>query len=157
MRVSDPGTLSLTLKESLVEVLTLERTLTELDHVRLLNLLRRDAHSEGSAAHLRALEDVLDASALVPSREVAPDVVTMHSQVLLQDSQTGQRNTLTLCYPADAEPALGFVSVLSPAGSALLGLQVGSLARWRTPSGDETAAEILAILFQPESSGDYAM
>mgnify|MGYP006780061095 FL=1 len=157
MRVSDPGTLSLTLKESLVEVVTLERTLTELDHVRLLNLLRRDAHSEGSAAHLRALEDVLDASALVPSREVAPDVVTMHSQVLLQDSQTGQRNTLTLCYPADAEPALGFVSVLSPAGSALLGLQVGSLARWRTPSGDETAAEILAILFQPESSGDYAM
>lgn len=157
MRVSDPGTLSLTLKESLVEVLTLERTLTELDHVRLLNLLRRDAHGDGSAAHMRALEDVLDASVLVPSREVAPDVVTMYSQVLLQDSQTGQRNALTLCYPVDAEPAMGFVSVLSPVGSALLGLQVGSRARWRTPSGDEKAAEVLAILFQPESSGDYAM
>jgi len=148
-----------------VEVVSLERTLTELDHVRLLNLLRRDAHGDGfltgstagSNAHRRAIEEVLDSAALVPSREVAPDVVTMCSQVLLQDRQTGQRQTLTLCYPAEAEPAMGWVSVLSPVGSALLGLQVGNLARWRTPSGDEKAAEIRAILFQPEASGDYAM
>ncbi len=140
-----------------MKVITLERTLTELDHVRLLNLLRRDARGDGSAQQARAIEDVLHTSALVPSRQVAPDVVTMHSQVLLQDTLTGQRNTLTLCYPADAEPALGFVSVLSPVGSALLGLRVGSVARWSGPAGDQKAAEILAILFQPESSGDYAM
>ena len=157
MRVSDPEALSLTLKERPVEVTTLERTLTELDHVRLLNLLRREAPLGGSPAPLRTIENVLDACALVPSREVAPDVVTMYSQVLLQDTQTGQRNTLTLCYPADADPAVGFVSVLSPVGSALLGLRVGSIAHWSTPAGDERAAEILAILFQPESSGDYAM
>jgi len=140
-----------------VEAVTLERTLTELDHVRLLNLLRRDARGDGSAEQVRAIEDVLDTSALVPSRRVPPDVVTMYSQVVLQDAQTGQRSTLTLCYPADAEPAAGFVSVLSPVGSALLGLRVGSIARWSTPAGDERAGEILAILFQPESSGDYAM
>ena len=99
MRVSDPEALSLTLKECLVEVVTLERTLTELDHVRLLNLLRREARGDGSSPQFRAIEDVLDASALVPSREVAPDVVTMYSQVLLQDTQTGQRNTLTLVLP----------------------------------------------------------
>jgi len=157
MRVSVPEALSLRLKECFVEVVTFERTLTELDHVRLLNLLRRDARGDGSPQQIHAIEDVLDASALVPSREVAPDVVTMYSQVLLQDTQTEQRNTLTLCYPADAGPAIGFVSVLSPVGSALLGLRVGSMARWSTPAGDEKAAEILAILFQPESSGDYAM
>ncbi|MEF7616663.1 GreA/GreB family elongation factor [Aquincola sp. MAHUQ-54] len=140
-----------------MEAGTLERTLTELDHVRLLNLLRRDTRGDGSSQQVRAVEDLLDASALVPSREVAPDVVTMYSQVLVQDIQTGQRNTLTLCYPADAEPAVGFVSVLSPVGSALLGLRVGSTARWATPAGDDKAAEILAILFQPEASGDYAM
>lgn len=137
-----------------MEAVTLERTLTELDHVRLLNLLRRDARGDGSPA--QPIVDVLDAAALVPSREVAPDVVTMYSQLLLQDIQSNQRSTLTLCYPADAEAALGFVSVLSPVGSALLGLQVGGVARWRTPSGDEKAAAILAILFQPEASGDYA-
>jgi regulator of nucleoside diphosphate kinase len=157
VRVHDRWTRALLSKECLVEVLTLERTLTELDHVRLLNLLRREAPAGGSPAPLRTLENVLDACALVPSREVAPDVVTMYSQVLLQDTRNGQRSTLTLCYPADAEPALGFVSVLSPVGSALLGLQVGTVARWSTPSGEEKTAEILAILFQPESSGDYAM
>lgn len=157
MRVSHREARSAALKEHLVEVVTLERTLTELDHVRLLNLLRRDARGDGPPAQARAIEDLLDASALVSSREVAPDVVTMYSQVMLQDMQTSQRNTLTLCYPADAEPAMGSVSVLSPVGSALLGLRVGSVARWITPSGDEKAAEILAILFQPESSGDYAM
>lgn len=140
-----------------MEAVILERTLTELDHVRLLNLIRRDLRGDGSPLQLRVIEEVLDAAALVPSRDVAPDVVTMYSQVLLQDNQTGERSKLTICYPAEAEPAAGFVSVLSPVGSALLGLRVGSVARWSTPSGDEKSAEILAILFQPESSGDYAM
>jgi len=140
-----------------VEVTRFERTLTELDHVRLLNLLRRGGSDDASAAHAQGLDEVLDACTLVPSHDVAPDVVTMYSQVLLQDGQTGLRTTLTLCYPDHAEPALGFVSVLSPVGSALLGLQVGRTARWPTPTGDERCAEVLAILFQPESSGDYAM
>jgi regulator of nucleoside diphosphate kinase len=140
-----------------VEVLALERTLTELDHVRLLNLAHRDRRSDGSSTLRLAIEHVLDGCAIVPSREIAPDVVTMYSQVMLQDLETGQRNKLTLCYPADAEPAAGFVSVLSPVGASLLGLTVGSVARWSTPAGDKRAAEILAILFQPEASGDYAM
>ncbi len=140
-----------------MEAIALERTLTELDHVRLLNLRRREARTDGSAPIAGTIDDVLDNSALVPSRQVGPDVVTMYSQVVLQDTQTGRRNTLTLCYPEDAEPAVGFVSVLSPVGSALLGLRVGSVARWSTPADDEKAAEIVAILFQPESSGDYAM
>ena len=139
-----------------METLALERTLTELDHVRLLNLVRRDSRVGGSLARRPAIEDLLEASAIVPSLKVRPDVVTMYSQVLLQDSSTGRRNKLTLCYPEDAEPAMGFVSVLSPVGSALLGLRAGDVARWDTPSGDEMAGEILAILFQPESSGDYA-
>jgi regulator of nucleoside diphosphate kinase len=140
-----------------VEVLSLERTLTELDHVRLLNLARRDRHGDGSPAPRLAIEQVLDACVTVPSREISPDVVTMYSQVLLHDLACGERSKLTLCYPAHAEPAAGFVSVLSPVGASLLGQTVGSLARWSTPAGDERVAEIVAILFQPEASGDYTM
>jgi regulator of nucleoside diphosphate kinase len=134
-----------------------ERTLTELDHVRILNLLRRAPRGDGSTPPWHSIEDVLDASAIVPSREVAADIVTMHSRLLLQDLPNGQRHTMTLCYPEQADPAAQRVSVLSPAGSALLGLRVGNVARWIGPSGHEKAAEIVAILFQPESSGDYAM
>jgi regulator of nucleoside diphosphate kinase len=140
-----------------VEITQVERTLTELDHVRLLNLHRRFARGDGSAPPWRAIEDLLDASTLVPSRAVAPDVVTMLSQVVLQDTQTGERSTLTLCYPEQADPAAGRVSVLSPVGSALLGLRVGRVARWTGPSGHEKSAEVLAVLYQPESNGDYAM
>jgi regulator of nucleoside diphosphate kinase len=140
-----------------MEAFALERTLTELDHVRLLNLARRERHSDGSPLPRQTIEHVLDACAIVPSRRIPPDVVTMYSQVMLQDLVTGVRSKLTLCYPADAEPAAGFVSVMSPVGASLLGQTVGSVARWSSPAGDERAAEVLAILFQPESSGDYAM
>ena len=138
-----------------MEVTLVERTLTELDHVRLLNLLRRAARGEAAAPPRCTLEDVLDGSTTVPAREVAPNVVTMQSQVLLRDLHTGQRSTLTLCYPAEADPTMGFVSVLSPVGSALIGLRAGSVARWFNPSGGDHAAEIVAVLFQPESNGDY--
>lgn len=120
-----------------------ERQLTELDFARL------------SSLYGRPLPDALGAAHLVPSREIAPDIVTMYSQVEIILVDSGLRQQLTLCYPRDAEPALGFVSVLSPIGSALLGLRVGDLARWQLPHGEERAAEVVAILFQPEASGDY--
>ena len=123
-----------------------DRTLTELDAVRLERLRR-----QGAALRM---DDLLDTASVVPSRDVAPDVVTMYSQVLVRDAQGGE-NRLTLCYPDVAEPAQGFISVLSPVGLALLGLHVGSVARWQTPDGTQHSAEIVALLFQPEASGDY--
>lgn len=135
--------------------MAIERTLTELDHVRLLNLLRRDAHADRLPAPWQAVEDVLDACAIVPSRKIEADVVTMGSEVLVEDGQTGQRARLTLCYPAHAEPAAGRVSVLSPVGSALLGVRAGGVACWSTPTAERRTARVVAILFQPEASGDY--
>ena len=140
-----------------MEALALERTLTDLDHVRLRNLVLRDKRGRSFPSHAPQIEDELDAYAIVPSRQVSPDIVTMNSQVLLLDRATGERNKLTLCYPADAELGAGFVSVLSPLGWSLLGLRVGCVARWPTRTGGEGAAEILAILFQPEACGDYSM
>ena len=138
------------------QMLPLERTLGELDHVRLMKLLRRDRRADGSSARLPVIEQSLDDCTIVPSRQLPPDVVTMYSQVLLRDTATGERQALTLCYPHDAEPAAGLVSVLSPVGSGLLGRRVGSVARWPTPAGIDGQAEIVAILFQPKASGDYS-
>ncbi|WP_332745497.1 GreA/GreB family elongation factor [Hydrogenophaga sp.] len=124
-----------------------ERLLTELDFTRL-NKLR-------GGPLPAALVDALDAQDLVPSREIPPDIVTMYSQVIVEDLASRKRQKLTLCYPSDAEPHLGFISVLSPVGASLLGQRVGATARWRTPNGDTCAAEIVTLLFQPEASGDY--
>ncbi|VTU17903.1 MULTISPECIES: GreA/GreB family elongation factor [unclassified Variovorax] len=125
-----------------------ERTLTELDHVRL-SKLRQDGEVPPE------FEDLLDATEVVRSREVAPDIVTMNSQVQLTDRHSGQRQQLTLCYPRDAAPGAGLVSVLSPVGMALIGLRLGATARWQTPSGEQVDAEVVGILYQPEASGDY--
>ncbi|MBT2303383.1 GreA/GreB family elongation factor [Variovorax paradoxus] len=124
-----------------------ERTLTELDHLRLSKLLDEKSHP--------GLEALLDAAEVLGSREVPADVVTMYSQVTIADVPSGQRHKLTLCYPKDAEPGAGLVSVLSPVGMSLIGLRLGAVASWTLPSGEEGHAEVLEILFQPEASGDY--
>jgi len=124
-----------------------ERTLTELDHVRLGKLLDEKSHP--------GLEALLDATEVVRSREVPADIVTMYSQVTIVDARSGERQKLTLCYPKDAEPATGFISVLSPVGMSLIGLRLGAVAQWTLPGGEEGRAEVAEILFQPEASGDY--
>ena len=138
-----------------VEALALERTLTELDHARLSSLLRSDPRRAGALPHRAAIEAVLDGCAIVPSRQVPPDVVTMYSRVELRDPDSGHRQTLTLCYPGDAAPAAGLVSVLSPVGASLLGLTPGCVAHWSTPGGAERQAEIVTLQFQPDTDGDY--
>jgi regulator of nucleoside diphosphate kinase len=124
--------------------------LTELDHVRLEALRRRVGDADGSP-----LADLLDAADLVASREIDPDVVTMYSRVVVADEPGDACRTLVPVYPADAEPESGCVSVLSPIGAALLGRSVGERIVWRTPDGEQRAARLVAILFQPEASGDF--
>lgn len=124
-----------------------ERTLTELDAARLNKLSVNQLPS--------GLADLLDIAEVLPSREVPANIVTMYSQIEIEDPATQQVQKITLCYPGDAEPTAGFISVLSPVGIGLLGVKAGTLARWQMPNGAEGAAHVVAILFQPEASGDY--
>lgn len=124
-----------------------ERVLTELDHARLNKL--------GSAQLPQDLADELQAVDLVSSQEIAPDVVTMNSELELVLPGQARRQRLTLCYPGDAQPSAGRISVLSPIGMALLGRRVGDTISWSMPNGEACQAELAALLFQPEASGDY--
>ena len=129
-----------------------ERTLTQIDYARLTRLAslsERDAYE--------AVQALLESSDLVESATVPATVITMYTQVLLQGDAGQAPNKVTLCYPDDAEPAEGFISVLSPLGAGLLGLKAGDVARWRTPHGEERTARIAEVLFQPEASGDFTL
>ena len=132
--------------------LPLQRTLTQTDHARLSRLLARPGQPPLPASE--AMQDMLDNSDVVPSPAVPSTIVTMNTEVLLQEEPAGTQFRLTLCYPPEADPARGQVSVLSPVGVAVLGLGVGETARWRGPTGAERGARILSILFQPEAAGD---
>ncbi len=125
-----------------------ERTLTDLDFARLTKLLSQQLPP--------TLADLLAGAEVMKSRAVNADVVTMYSRVEVVDAHTRRRQVLTICYPDDAEPAAGCISVLSPVGISLLGLKTGEIAKWLTPTGEECAAEIAAIQYQPEAAGDYS-
>lgn len=134
-------------------ILVPERTFTQLDYVRLTRLIHRNASASPAAA--RVMEQALAIGDLVAASQVPATVVTMNSQVLVQEEGAEPRR-LTLSYPQDVDPAAGAISVLSPVGIGLLGLRVGQCARWSTPTGQARSARVLAILFQPEAAGDYA-
>lgn len=124
-----------------------DRVFTELDAVRIARL--------GDGAVPPTLLDDLDAGEVVPSTVIPADVVTMNSVVEVLDHASGRRRRYTVCYPGDADPGNGRISVLSPLGASLLGLAAGAEASWVAPSGERRAVTVVAVLFQPEASGDY--
>lgn len=128
-----------------------ERTLTQIDYVRLTRLLT----GQPAARCAGTLDELLALSELVASPSVPPNVVTMYSQIVVADERSGAHMKIALCYPADAEPGAGFISVLAPLGTALLGLRVGDVAHWASPGGEPHATRIVEMLFQPEATGDY--
>jgi regulator of nucleoside diphosphate kinase len=124
-----------------------ERKLTELDFTRLQKFTAAGATPQ--------LHDMLDEAEIVPARVIPGDVVTMDAQFVIRDLKLQRRQVLVVCYPTQADPARGYISVLSPAGMGLLGLPVGATARWTGPAGQECEVEIERILFQPEATGGY--
>ena len=108
------------------------------------NLLNRLA----SHPHLAA---ELDKAAVVDSRLVPSDVVTMNSRVLFEDESTGERHKVTIVFPQQADPSKAFVSVLAPVGTALLGLAAGQSIVWPFPDGGTRSLRVLQIIYQPQA------
>jgi regulator of nucleoside diphosphate kinase len=108
-------------------------TMTAEDHARLSTLARAAADRMPEAAS--ALDDELGrAVVLAPGR--APErIVRMGSEVEFRDDGSGKMQVLTLVYPEDADIAKGRISVLTPVGTALIGLHPGASITWRTRGG----------------------
>jgi regulator of nucleoside diphosphate kinase len=63
---------------------------------------------------------------------------------------SGHAHQWTLVYPDEADYERGCLSVLSPAGFALLGARVGQTVECRPPSGVPIQYIVKRILFRPE-------
>jgi regulator of nucleoside diphosphate kinase len=105
-----------------------------------------------------AASDALDAELyrahIVDRRFVPADVVTMNSELVYEDVDTGARRTVRVVYPKDADSKRGWISVLAPIGSALLGLRVGQEIEWPVPHGSKRV-RVVELRYQPEASGDF--
>lgn len=132
--------------------------LTDQDLNRLRHLivdLTRAAR--GAQAGVDTLEEILDLSRVVPAEDIPRDVVTMNSEVVFEEIDSGEQRTVTIVYPDEADPLTGKVSVLSPVGSALLGLSEGAESEMQLPRGRTARIRIRRIAYQPEASGEYSL
>ncbi len=77
----------------------------------------------------RLLEEV-ERAEVVASEQMPSDAVTIGSWVSYQDADSGSIRSVRIVLPADADPERQRVSVVSPLGSALIGLSVGQVIRW---------------------------
>lgn len=121
-----------------------ERLLTELDHQRLSRWARSQPQ----------LQQLLDSAELLPSVDLPDDVVSMNSEVRVMEPASGRIQHLTLCYPSEALPDQGRISVLSPVGLGLLGLAIGHELQW-TVGATRSRLQLQALLYQPEAHGDF--
>jgi regulator of nucleoside diphosphate kinase len=78
----------------------------------------------------------------------------MNSDVTYEELLSGVQRTVRVVYPDKADAARGWISVLAPLGSALLGLRVGQEIEWRMPSGMRRV-RVLAVPYQPEANGGF--
>ena len=101
------------------------------------------------------LEDELARAEIVGPAEIASNIVTMHSRVLLTIAPSTEPVEVTLVYPHEFKGDKGQVNVIAPIGAAILGLAEGQTIEWPQPDGHTMKVTIEKVLYQPESTGDY--
>lgn len=92
------------------------------------------------------LAEELDRAIVVQTEQVPGDVVTMHARCSYIDTRIGTQREIQLVYPGEADPATGKVSVLTPVGSALIGLRVGQEIAWRFPDGSVRCLKVASVV-----------
>ncbi len=133
------------------EIRLTERDAARLERALIEQLRREDAAPQGTAE----LEAILDAAAVVPASAIDPQVVTMNSTVVLEERPSGNRTTLTLVYPNEADPERARVSVLSPVGRALVGARVGEVIDVVVPNHGSRKLLVAELPYQPEANGCF--
>lgn len=84
------------------------------------------------------LKKELKKSVLFDDGELPPDVVRLGSTVTVKELEKGQTMQFTIVTPDKSDLKNRRVSVLSPVGTALIGLSKGNMIRWRVPAGEKT-------------------
>ncbi|CCU72331.1 nucleoside diphosphate kinase regulator [Thalassolituus oleivorans] len=97
------------------------------DYKRLCQILDQLPNQTGLAERLG---EELDRAKRVAEGEIPEDVVTMNSIVNFVNEDTGASYQLELAYPGECRGSSDKISILSPAGEALIGLNKGASIEW---------------------------
>ena len=92
-----------------------------------------------------ALTEELERAQVLPKGRQPEHIVYMNSEVEFRNDNSGRIQKVTLVYPGDADISEGKVSVLTPVGTALIGLRTGQSITWETPTGEVRQLTVLEV------------
>lgn len=127
-------------------------TLSSQDLARLESLLENQSSANPVIVQL---EDELARANIVAPNEVPANVVSMNSLVKFKVMPGDENFEKKLVYPHDLAKHEHAVSVLTPIGSALLGMEEGHTIDWPQPNGHIMQVMIEKVLYQPEREGEF--
>jgi len=117
--------------------------LTAADHDRLSALAEAAYSTMPDVA--AALAEELDRAQVLAAGRRPADTVCMGCEVDFRDDMTGKVQTVTLVFPNEADISQGRISVLTPIGTALIGLPVGKSIDWLTRNGESKRLTVLQV------------
>ena len=120
------------------------------DHARLSAVASTVAARNPEASDELLAE--LERARIVADGWVSADTVQMGSTVTFKPD-TGDAKTVTLVFPGGADISEGKVSILTPIGTALIGLSAGQSIMWTARDGRRHERTVLAVS-QPAPEGD---
>lgn len=91
------------------------------------------------------LADEIGRARVLAKGEQAQDTVRMNSLVKFRDDATNVVREVTLVYPHEANIDLGKISVMTPIGTALIGVPAGQSITWETRGGETKQLTVLAV------------
>lgn len=93
------------------------------------------------------LIDELDRAKVVVQNKLPNNVVRMNSTVTFTMQSTQKTFSLKLVYPSDTKES-GTLSILTPVGSALIGLSIGQEIEWPLENNKTTVVHIDTIEYK---------
>jgi len=72
---------------------------------------------------------------VVKDDKLPADVIRLGSKVSVKEQTSGREMSFVIVMPAEADMKTQKISILTPMGTALIGLQKGNIVEWKMPAG----------------------
>ena len=131
---------------------------TAKDYERLRKLIaeEREFGKTVDPLELRDLEQELNRAVIAKAEDIPSDIITMNSQFVLEDMDSGEETTYSLVYPEYADFLENRISIIAPVGTAILGYREGDEINWSIPTG-VARLKIKKVMYQPEAAGNFEL
>lgn len=114
-------------------------TISKTDAQRLTSLLQKVRGSEVAVG----LSEELERASVVDAEGLPDAVISINSKVQFKNLKTGKVFEKKLVMPHEVDSSEENISILTPAGAAMLGLTVGNEIEW--PLANNTTLQILIL------------